>query len=320
MDFRDYVVALQKFIRTSQPDIVLKLFDAAGSIETPNEDTAKSWLKPKTSNGYRKCKTKTYFPSDEMHDDDFIKFIKKWVNTSWKELQMAFRQLNCDKIVDVATDDENRFYRSLLNQFQKILGLPLSDFPSDNLFDNVTSRDISEKNKSVEQPTKESQQSLSPESIYSNFISAVKGFPIEKFLNNDQIASLPDYLIWDAITFWGSINASREADNAPGGTTDGYQRIIEFIDALKIYLDFLKEKSVKRDVFPDDFHLISNDGVESKANTYRKRAKDLFKAAYLAAEIEQEQDRKQESERLILDGEKTPPHPGEYLQPSDLKG
>lgn len=260
---------------------------------------------------------KSLFPDNKLNDAQALfRFFRQRPESKLKKVQSVFKEMaDTNSSIDIETDDMDIFCWSLVNQFVDLLGFQRLDIPhTDMASDGLSPEDYLSKDKPVEQPVKESKQLLPPDSICSNFISAVKGFPIEKFLNNDQIDSLPDYLVWDAITFWGSMNAKREVDNAPGGSTEGYQRIIEFIDAMKDYLDFLKENSVRRDAFPDDFQLISNSKVESKANTYRKRAMDLFGMAYLAAKKEQEQERAQDPERLILDGGKTPPHPGEYLQ------
>ncbi len=313
--WKDYIHTIRDadLVKDSEPKIICHLFNKAKCKYGCSESAAKRWL-----DGSRNCQANRYFPDNKLNDAQALfRFFRQRPESKLKKVQDVFKEMaDTDSSIDIETDDMDSFCWSLVNQFVDLLGFQRLDIThADMASDGLSPEDYLSKDKPMGQPTKESQQSLSPESIYSNFISAVKGFPIEKFLNNDPIASLPDYLVWDAITFWGSINASREADNAPGGTTDGYQRIIEFIDALKDYLDFLKENSVRRDAFPDDFHLISNGRVESKANTYRKRAKDLFKAAYLAAEIEQEQNRKQDSERLFLVGEKPPPHPGEYFQP-----
>lgn len=158
---------------------------------------------------------------------------------------------------------------------------------------------------------KETTQPLSRVPLYERFNSAVSGFPIEKFLDSSPVDSLADYLVRDAVTFWGRINAEREQEDAPDRNTKTYQRIIIFIDALKDYLGFLMANSVRPDAFPDGFRLVSGDGeVVDKANYYRERAKDLFNSVNAAVE----------AERMRINQERTDAiHAGEYSPPPTLE-
>ncbi len=158
------------------------------------------------------------------------------------------------------------------------------DAPQDNSIAKLRIKRKKSVKKPVDSPPRE------PEPLYKSFASAVAGFPIEKFLDSDPAASLADYLIWDAVTFWGSINAAREQRAAADATTDTDQSIITFIDALKDYLGFLMANSVRPDAFPDDFHLIGGGSeVTDTANFYRENAKDLFNTANAAVKAELEQ-------------------------------
>lgn len=125
MTFRFYINAINNIIKTSPPQIVKALFKEAGFNEVIPMETVKSWLKQ--GNGHRNCRIHDYFPEDKLDETHFIKYLQKRVNTSWKELQEIFRPINNDGIIDVDTDNEDVFYWSLMNQFQKIHNLPLSE-------------------------------------------------------------------------------------------------------------------------------------------------------------------------------------------------
>lgn len=146
------------------------------------------------------------------------------------------------------------------------------------------------------------------EPLYKCFVSAVAGFPIEKFFDSDPADSLADYLIRDAVTFWGRINAGRNQEDTPDRTTETYQNIICFIDALEDYLGSLMVNSRRPDAFPNDFQFIGGNGeIVDKANSYRERAKDLFNAALEAV---QEKVAKERTDVI---------HAGEYSPPPALK-
>lgn len=134
MTFRDYIGCIAKFIIGSQANIITDLFKEAGAIKPVEEDTAKSWLRRERSN--RQCRIRDYFLNDKLDEKYFIKFLKDRVNTSWEKLQETFRSINDDKIVDIYTVNQGDFYWSLLNQFQKIHGLPLSEKPTSSIGDD----------------------------------------------------------------------------------------------------------------------------------------------------------------------------------------
>lgn len=240
MLFRDYVLALQEIISGSQVKIVSDLFKAAGAIEEPSESAVKSWLKTAGSSGYRNCPKSKYFPKDTIDETHFTDFLRKSVNTSWKEVQVAFCKITEENVVAVNTDDEDTFYKSLVNQFQKILKLPLS-YPSLPEAQSATSaHPVPDMGHADKQQRKTVESERMSDVFYQNFkdITAMTQF-IEcnpaKFLSVDRIR--------DAFTFLGRINAIREAGNAPDKDTDIYQSIVKFSDKLLEYLKFLEDNS-----------------------------------------------------------------------------
>ncbi len=128
MTLRDYIIAIEKtqlFI-SGREQIVVELFKAAGVRGIISKNTVKGWL-----TGYRTCRIKDYFPENTVDEAGFIEFISSRVNTSWPKLQKEFHSLSEeDCIVNLHTNDREIFYRSILNQFQKIHKLPLSEMPA----------------------------------------------------------------------------------------------------------------------------------------------------------------------------------------------
>jgi len=134
MMFGDYIRTLRKVITIdNQYQFVRDFFKNTGATNATNipDSTIKSWLSPHNSKRYRKCRIRYYFPDNEkLNGNGFMEFLSKRINTSWKELQEAFRSINNDGIVDLETNNQEVFYWSLLNQFQKIHELPLSENPT----------------------------------------------------------------------------------------------------------------------------------------------------------------------------------------------
>lgn len=108
--------------------IAADLFGAAGSMLAPiNLNTAKSWLR-----NHRKCKIREHFPHDKVDEKGFIEFFSGR-ESSWKELQAAFRSMSDLGIVKVDAESPAVFYRSLLNQFQKIFRLLETEEPAEKM-------------------------------------------------------------------------------------------------------------------------------------------------------------------------------------------
>lgn len=128
MEFIDYIKPIQSYCNyKNQHDVVIDLFQACGTQRDIPPETAKSWLKKGA--GHRNCTIKDYFPEKKLNEAGFIGFFKNCGNSNWKKLQTCFASINDDNVVDLNTNIENDFYWSLLNQFQKIQNLPLSEKP-----------------------------------------------------------------------------------------------------------------------------------------------------------------------------------------------
>ena len=128
MELIDYIKPIQFYCNyKSQHGVVIDLFKACGAQIEILTDTAKSWLK--NGAGHRNCKIEDYFPEKKLNETGFIGFFKNRGKSNWKELQASFAAINDDNVIDLNTNIENDFYWSLLNQFQKIHNLPLSEKP-----------------------------------------------------------------------------------------------------------------------------------------------------------------------------------------------
>lgn len=133
MTLRDYIeaIASTQLFNGGQAQIVIALFKNAGAVLTVEEDTAKSWLRANDNKNRRIGRIKNYFPEDIVNENGFIEFIRSRTEHSWAQLQKAFHSISeADSLVNLATDDPEIFYWSLLNQFQKIHRLPLSEMPA----------------------------------------------------------------------------------------------------------------------------------------------------------------------------------------------
>lgn len=130
MILKNYINAIKEYIGGSQTEVVKKLFFEANAVKEVKTETAKCWLRPIDDPKYRKCKIKDYFPFEKVDEDSFIEFLRSKVNISWPVLQKAFRLINDDGIINVTTNTDMVFYWSLLNQFQKIFELPISNLPA----------------------------------------------------------------------------------------------------------------------------------------------------------------------------------------------
>ena len=106
------------------------LFGAAAIDTGFSEEAVKTWI-----NGTRSCRVGRYFPEMKMDDKQFIAYFKKRTKLpgAWEKIQKAFSSefttdIETEDIcVDLATEDSEVFYWSLLNQFQRIFHLPESE-------------------------------------------------------------------------------------------------------------------------------------------------------------------------------------------------
>lgn len=233
MTFRDYIGAIAEYVNGGQTQLVVDLFKTAGAIKDVEFSTASSWIRSKGSKGYRRCTIRDYFPDDKLDEKYFIKFLKDRVNTSWKELQETFRSINDDDIVDVDTINQDLFYWSLLNQFQKIHGLPLSERPtapisttSNNEFHNST-------------PHREMIRIFKETSEYYQIINIINCEP--SLIGMKLLPTHPDLLSL-ATRFVEDIQAELIT---PFDTYKGeilYIKISQFVTLVTKYREYLKRK------------------------------------------------------------------------------
>lgn len=113
-------------------DLALHLLKSAGIYLEGDRildvGTVAKWIDRKVPNNIR-----SYFPDARVNEDEVIGYFRRWTKESWPKLQKAFRPEHAhtldDFIIDYSTNDRDVFYRSLLSQFVKSLGLPMLEPP-----------------------------------------------------------------------------------------------------------------------------------------------------------------------------------------------
>ena len=123
MDCKDFITQIKKggLRKKNNKTILKEIFSASGAKEEVSESAASSWLQ-----GKRNCKSSYYFPDGQIDKDGLISYIKKnlTIQHSWKNIQDAFYELSDSGYIDLDTDNENKFWHSLVNQFIVIFNLP----------------------------------------------------------------------------------------------------------------------------------------------------------------------------------------------------
>jgi len=140
MTFREYIEALINtgFFGKNKVKLGIKLFEVSGTADPkiiPSESAVKKWFVEK-----RDCSVERYFPGRKIDESGFINYIRSETKyrDALKKLQDSFRSLEPtnsmveDFRIDLKTGSIEEFYWSLLNQFQRIFGLPESERDIDN--------------------------------------------------------------------------------------------------------------------------------------------------------------------------------------------
>lgn len=132
MKFGEYIeiLASTSLFGKSKVRFASDLFGAAAPSTEFSDEAVKTWI-----NGTRSCRVGRYFPEMKMDDEQFIAYFRKRTKApgAWKKIQKAFSSeftadiKNGNVCVDLATEDSEAFYWSLLNQFQRIFHLPESE-------------------------------------------------------------------------------------------------------------------------------------------------------------------------------------------------
>lgn len=126
MNWKDFFTTIKSaklFGNTTMPKIVIRLFEAAGTVQVFSEDAAKSWI-----NGKRNCKASKYFPEGKLNNEaGAIRFFRNHPENKLKELQQLFEKVESDSPIDSKTDDMDIFCQSLVNQFLDLLAFERLD-------------------------------------------------------------------------------------------------------------------------------------------------------------------------------------------------
>ena len=173
MKFGEYIEILAStgLFGKSKVRFASGLFGAAAINTEFSEEAVKTWI-----NGTRSCNIKRYFPEMKMDDEQFIAYFRKRTKApgSWKKIQKAFFSKFAaaveteDICVDLATEDSEVFYWSLLNQFQRIFHLPESERTVKN---------------SVAPMSAPPQNQITSEQMYKLFLEGVHQYKVMDIIN-----------------------------------------------------------------------------------------------------------------------------------------
>lgn len=131
MTYREYITALVStgLFDKNKAHLGTDIFNTLNMTDPytkVSESAVKKWM-----DGSRSCNKRSYFPDGKVNTTGFINYLtgKTKDCDSWKRIQDAFISMDesikkaVDFRVDLATDDNDVFFWSLINQFQRIFGL-----------------------------------------------------------------------------------------------------------------------------------------------------------------------------------------------------
>lgn len=229
-----------------------------------NEETVKVWI-----SGKRNIRVKDYFPDGSIDESQFIDYLKQGAKSPglWKELQKVFWALKPDDsmtwdcCIDLETENSDVFFWSLLNQFQRILQIPVSEFNGNNTAVSVSA------------PL---QIEVSPGQIRNMFLEAIHQYRIMGIINrNPPILDRHDSACLNA--FLGKTNSM--VFNCNPQSSPLYASIKSFIDALQFQVLSLDATLNNRFGFDDETAAINmdndNDLDEDNANLNRLNLPEL---------------------------------------------
>lgn len=121
--FGIFIRALHNEVKGTQHQLVNELFFTLGvEGEVDNDGVLKNWMAGKNQ-GYV-----GYFKDVEIkqeHYDRFIKLLDEMIKTRYKNIQNTLRAYSNEyTYIDFETDNRDEFFKSILNQFKDIVGLP----------------------------------------------------------------------------------------------------------------------------------------------------------------------------------------------------
>lgn len=329
MDFRDYITTISETINVKAVDFIIDLLTKSGA-EIFSSEAAISWLEPAKSKRHRNCQIKRYYNKDHpFNETGFIEYLKSQIRTSWKKVQEAFNIINDDdKIVDVNTNNEDLFYWSLLNQFQRIHKLPLSPIPPKFQNNNDSSLDNTKNSKkhlstfetyenqdtltskkahtNVLDSNEKSHNSFQTKHVYDEFKVSFKGYPVEDFLDKTPDNLFHSHLIRDAFEFANHIRYVCEHENSFDKNSEIYKNIVDTNNCLYEYLAFLQDNSTDTQNFLDNFEVKNDVGTNfsEKADKYCKQLKAMYQEINQKIEIIKTEEHKQDKDIITKEHEK----------------
>ena len=278
MTFRDYVFTIigTNFFHKGQVRFIKSFFDAAGTVLDPNEPTIKTWLRKKNP---QVCTIEDYFPKGAIDEKGFTAFFSSKMGASWTKLQDAFRLIKKnDDLVDVDTNNPDVFYWSLLNQFQRIHKLDLSEMP-DSL---GVQDDALEKDRSLE--------GVTSEPMFQMFTQAYHSCHIKEFAANNLFEGLsPDLLPW-VERFISNIEMSLSKEEAANNEARATHRSIsQYIHTIREYKNYVikntrpYERDAVTKLYIDYGNQAERTKHEESIKYYRQQLTSLYKEIHFGS-------------------------------------
>lgn len=228
--------ALRKEDGGKQANFVENLFMTLGADTQGIDTRLKNWIAGRNE-GYKEYFKRTEITPD--HYNRFIMFLQKSINARFTNVQSSLKEHRNDYVlIDFDTMNQDIFFKSVLTQFKDIVGIPIG--------------------KQRSKPN----TNLEPKPMSEVFTEYLQAFGVEEFITDDLAKSLGSHYFNDISEFNSKI--SYNVENA--SKNEGYTlKIIEFIDTLTDYVDFLRGsmRLVSTDVMDHHIRIISIGRMDS---------------------------------------------------------
>lgn len=241
-----------KVFRYSRDMFALELLQAAGIKESKEiqPTTVSKWIDRKVPNHIN-----SYFEDAKVKEAEVLKFFRENIRDRWEELQNAFSDgADCCK-VDCSTNNQEKFYQSLLEELVMSLGLP---FPESLSLNVVTASgsgvSVTESETSMIKTKcwKVSQDNTPPKAMSEIFDSACQDFGIEEFIAADPLNSMAQCRFSYVDEFLNHIQCHKKCGDSPGKGEEKNRKIFEFTNTLSEYVSYLRDRMNEVSAFENE--------------------------------------------------------------------
>jgi hypothetical protein len=164
MQFSDFVKTLARFYQKKREPFVIDLIKYSLSVtdhdidQIVTEATVEGWIKGESStyisifNVFNHHAGRTEFMFDRERCLDYLSSLKIKVRKSWKTIQLAFKKLRDFGCINVETENEELFFRSIVAEWKLIVSerrqttAPIRTLPEDITFIYPNGRDFPKAN------------------------------------------------------------------------------------------------------------------------------------------------------------------------------